>query len=109
MDRRRTGLISESYNLSEFFRSVKPTNTLELIYTAEQEATAAERALYHSQPNSGAPESGCREYVEALKSFISYLRCHIRPPVNEKWLPLFQHAEEALAQNRRSLFQGSAR
>lgn len=86
-------MISESYDLSEFFENVNLNDTRELIRTAEQEATAAERNLVHPHRNLGTSEGACREYVEGLKLLIAHLRCQLRPSVPGKWLALFQQAE----------------
>ncbi len=90
-------MISESYDLTEFFEKVSAHDTHDLIYTAEQEATAAERSLYRPVSDLATPDEVCREYVAALKSFIGFLRYYTRMPVDERWLPLFQNAEKALA------------
>lgn len=100
-------MISESYELSEFFRKINPSDKLELIHAAEQEATSAERALYHPRRALGASDGTCREYVEGLKSLIGYLRYHIRPPVAEKWHALFRDAEAKLGQHRHAMIESS--
>lgn len=100
-------MISESYDLSEFFRKVKLNDPSELILTAEQEATSAERALYHPHRDLGASEGTCRQYVDGLKSLIGYLRYHMRPPVAEKWRALFRDAEGKLGQYRHAMIESS--
>jgi hypothetical protein len=95
-------MISEACDLAEFFRNVETRDIQDVIYTAEQEATSAERSLYHPRRCQEANRKDCREYVEALKSLIGYLRYHVRPPISEEWLGYFQHAEMELMRNRRS-------
>ncbi len=90
-------MISESYDLAEFFEKVSARDTHELIYTAEQEATAAERKLYRPASDTAAPMEVCRDYVAGLKSFIGFLRYYTRTPVDERWLSLFQSAEQSMA------------
>lgn len=100
-------MISESYDLSEFFRNVSLNDISELIFTAEQEATSAERALYHPRRALGASDGTCREYVVGLKSLIGYLRYHMRPPVAEKWRALFHDAEGKLGHVRHAMIESS--
>lgn len=89
-------MISESYDLAEFFRSVSFRNSQDLIYNAVQEATGAERHLYRLDRSRNM--AACRDYVNALKSLIDYLRYQTRPPVSEHWLVHFQAMETALRQ-----------
>ena len=95
-------MISETCDLAEFFRNVETRDVLEVIYTAEQEATSAERSLYRPKRCPDADRRACREYVEALKSLIGYLRYNVRLPISEAWLEYFQHAESEISRYRRS-------
>jgi hypothetical protein len=95
-------MISETCDLAEFFRKVETRDLLEMIYTAEQEATSAERSLYHPKGCPEANRKACHDYVEALKSLIGYLRYNVRLPVSEAWLEYFQHAESEIERYRRA-------
>ena len=100
-------MISESYDVSEFFRKINPSDTLDLIHAAEQEATSAERSIYHPHRDLGASEGKCREYANALKSLIGYLRYPMHPPVEKRYRTLFQDAQVRLRQRRHGMFDSS--
>lgn len=95
-------MISETCDLAEFFQKAETRDVLEMIYTAEQEATWAERSLYHPKRCGEANRKACREYVEALKSLIGYLRYNVRLPISEAWRVYFQHAETEIERYRRA-------
>lgn len=94
-------MISESCDIKEFFREIAPGDALDLIHAAEKEATAAERRLYKTQKASGNIQTCCREYADALKTLIGYLRYSVKTPVSPKWLPLFQDAQKAFLRAKR--------
>jgi hypothetical protein len=72
-------MLSSSFDISEFIKKVEGHSDLEIIYLADQEATAAERYLYkhrrcrHSEEGS----DDClnvRQYAMLLKDFVIYIR-----------------------------------
>jgi len=93
-------LISESYDIEEFFRNVKPADLHDLVYTAEREATSAERTLYYSKPHLEVSYKRRREYAEALKAFIAYIQYSVKLKISGNLLILFQTAEQSLIQKR---------
>jgi hypothetical protein len=72
-------MLSSSFDISEFIKKVKGHCDQELIYLADQEATAAERYIYkhqgcHQKMSDAADCEGARHYVVLLKDIVLYLR-----------------------------------
>ena len=72
-------MLSSSFDISEFIRKVKGHSNQEIIYLADQEATAAERYLYKCKRCRNAEEeadecTNLRQYTLLLKDFVLYMR-----------------------------------
>jgi len=72
-------MISSSFDISEFIKNVKGRCDQEIVYLADQEATAAERYLCkhaRNQRQTGTSDdcADVRYYVVLLKDFILYIR-----------------------------------
>lgn len=72
-------MISSSFDILEFIRKVKGHCDQEIVYLADQEATAAERYLYKHTKNQreSGPSDDCanaRYYAVFLKDFVLYMR-----------------------------------
>lgn len=72
-------MLSSSFDISEFIGKVKGHSEQEIIYLADQEATAAERYLYkhdkcHQQKNDVHDCDDVRHYAVLLKDFVLYMR-----------------------------------
>lgn len=65
-------MLSSSFDIHEFIDKVKGHSDKEIIYMADQEATAAERALYRSAPSSD--NDPANSYVMMLKDIVLYMR-----------------------------------
>ena len=72
-------MLSSSFDMPEFIKQVKGHSDQEIIYLADQEATAAERYLYRQrkcrQKISNAEDcAAARHYAVLLKDFVLYMR-----------------------------------
>ena len=72
-------MLSSSFDISEFIRKVEGHSDQEIIYLADQEATAAERFLYKNRKCRQARNNydNCRDarhYAVLLKDFVLYMR-----------------------------------
>ena len=72
-------MLSSSFDICEFIQKVEGRCDQEMIYLADQEATAAERYLYRRgcrQPDTQADEHcrNARHYAVVLKDLVLYLR-----------------------------------
>jgi hypothetical protein len=72
-------MLSSSFDISEFVQKVKGHCDEEIIYLADQEATAAERYIYkHTKcrKNNGSTENcaDVRNYAVLLKDIVLYMR-----------------------------------
>ena len=65
-------MLSSSFDIHEFIDKVRGRSNKEIVYMADQEATAAERALYRSaQSGDNDPANS---YVMILKDIVLYMR-----------------------------------
>jgi hypothetical protein len=72
-------MLSSSFDISEFIKKIEGHSEQEIIYLADQEATAAERYLYRHKRcrDGGEDRDGCtnvRQYALFLKDFVIYIR-----------------------------------
>ena len=72
-------MLSSSFDISEFITKVKGHSDQEIIYLADQEATAAERYLYkhdkcRKQQSKVQNCDEVRNYAVLLKDFVLYMR-----------------------------------
>jgi hypothetical protein len=72
-------MLSSSFDISEFMRKVQGHSNQEMIYLADQEATAAERYIFKHKKCRQCPSDSdscrdARKYVGILKDFVQYIR-----------------------------------
>ena len=72
-------MLSSSFDISEFLKKVTGHTDQEIIYLADQEATATERYIYkHANCRQQMDDSGdcadARHYALLLKDFVLYIR-----------------------------------
>lgn len=72
-------MISANCDFSDFVAAIKDKSYHDIIYLADQEATAAERLLYRNGVNNAAKKKCGQQYASVLKDLVSYLRYHVRP------------------------------
>ena len=72
-------MISSDCDFSDFFAAVKDKHYQDIIYLADQEATAAERLLYRNKISGDQKKICGKEYASILKDLVSYMRYYIRP------------------------------
>ncbi len=72
-------MLSSSFDISEFIKQVKGHSDQEIIYLADQEATATERYLYRQRKcrqkiSNTEDYTDARHYAVLLKDFVLYMR-----------------------------------
>lgn len=72
-------MLSSSFDISEFIRKVEGHSDREIVFLADQEATAAERYLYKCRECRDAEQNfeeyaSVRQYALLLKDFVLYIR-----------------------------------
>jgi hypothetical protein len=72
-------MISNNCSFSDFVATIKDKSYDDIIYLADQEATAAERLLYRRVAADDLKKICGQEYASILKDFIAFMRCDIRP------------------------------
>lgn len=88
-------MISDRCDFNDFVLETKGRNYQEIIYLAEQEATEAERRLYHAGSTHQAKSLCEQDYAQCLKGFITFMRYGIKPKhINQEALILFNHIRE---------------
>ena len=65
-------MLSSSFDICEFIDKVKGHSNKEIIYMADQEATAVERKLYQSTKSND--RDNANNYVMMLKDIVLYVR-----------------------------------
>jgi hypothetical protein len=83
-------MISSNCDFSHFVAAVKDKSYDDIIYLADQEATAAERFLFRNSINDDERKKCGQRYASILKTFISYMRSNVRPQkTNDEYSELF--------------------
>ena len=97
-------MISTNCDFSDFVAAIKDKPYHDIIYLADQEATAAERLLYRNDVEDVEKKKCGQKYAAILKDLVSYMRYSIRPKIRKpEQLELFAivldsaHANEKLA------------
>lgn len=72
-------MISSSYNISEFIGIIAHKSYNDILLTAEKEATEVERQLYRTNTYYDHKMSNKKEYAEALKELICFMRNTVNP------------------------------
>ncbi|MBN1850635.1 MAG: hypothetical protein JW932_18845 [Deltaproteobacteria bacterium] len=76
-------MISPSQDIREFIRAIEDKDYLSMIYLADDEATAVERSLYHTDAYPDKKKTESEKYANQLKSFIAFLRYSIKPHTSD--------------------------
>jgi len=76
-------MISSNCDFSDFVAAIKDKPFDDMIYLADQEATAAERLLYRNNVNDDEKKICGQKYASILKDFIAFMRCNVRPKKKE--------------------------
>jgi hypothetical protein len=63
-------MISPSYDFEVFTKAVRNKDYLDTIYSAEQEATEAERFYYRHRNTNDVMIQECKQYADALKHLL---------------------------------------
>jgi hypothetical protein len=72
-------MISSNCDFSDFVAAIKDKSYYDVIYLADQEATAAERLLFRNGVHDDERKRCGQKYASILKDLISYMRSNIRP------------------------------
>ena len=72
-------MISTRCDISDFVEAIENKDYLDIIYLADQEATAAERLYFKNGVDVNEKHKCSRDYASALKNLISFLRYGVRP------------------------------
>lgn len=96
-------MISSNCDFIDFVAAIKDKSYDDIIYLADQEATAAERLVFRKDVN-GAEKKKCGlKYASILKDLISYMRSNIRPQKSEdKYFELFALIFDTANENDRT-------
>jgi hypothetical protein len=76
-------MISANCDFSHFVAAIKDKPYDDIIYLADQEATAAERLLFRNDVASDERRKCGQRYATILKRLIAYMRSNVRPQNKE--------------------------
>ena len=97
-------MISTNCDFSSFVAAVKDKPYDDIIYLADQEATAAERLLLRNGVTDNERKKCGQRYASILKSFISYMRSNVRPQMGQdEYLELFNMVLDSVNSNEKNL------
>jgi hypothetical protein len=72
-------MISNNCDFTHFVAAIKDKPYHDIIYLADQEATAAERLLFRKAVNDDERKKCGQRYATILKNLIAYMRSNVRP------------------------------
>ena len=72
-------MISSNCDFSNFVAAIKDKPYDDIIYLADQEATAAERLLFRNNIDDNERQKCGQRYASVLKKLIAYMRSNVRP------------------------------
>ena len=99
-------MISSDCDFSDFVAAIKDKPYQDIIYLADQEATAAERLLYRNGVNGDQKKLCGKKYASILKDLVSYMRYDIRLKNSEnEYFELFASILESATANERSMIE----
>jgi hypothetical protein len=97
-------MISTNCDFSYFVAAIKDKPYDDIIYLADQEATAAERLLFRNDVNNDERKKCGQRYASILKEFISYMRSNIRPQKGEtEYFELFTLVLDSVNANEKAV------
>ncbi len=76
-------MISTNCDFSHFVAAIKDKPYDDIIYLADQEATAAERLLFRNNVENDERKKCGQRYASILKKLIAYMRSNVRPQNDE--------------------------
>ena len=76
-------MISTNCDFSIFVAAIKDKPYDDIIYLADQEATAAERLLFRKNIANDERKKCGQQYATILKQLIAYMRSNVRPQNDE--------------------------
>ena len=83
-------MISSNCDFSHFVAAIKDKSYHDIIYLADQEATAAERLLFRNATNNDERKKCGQRYASILKQLIAYMRSNVRPQKDaDEYVELF--------------------
>jgi hypothetical protein len=71
-------MISSDCDFSDFVAAIKDKPIMDVIYLADQEATAAERLFYRNGKNGDQKKNCGKKYASVLKDLVSYMKYDIK-------------------------------
>ena len=96
-------MISSNCNFSDFVAAIKNEAYHDIIYLADQEATAVERLLYRNGINDDEKKKCGQRYASILKELISYMRYNVKPKDSEnEYVELFALVLDSANANERA-------
>ena len=97
-------MISSNCDFSHFVAAIKDKSYHDIIYLADQEATAAERLLFRNTTNNDERKKCGQRYASILKKLIAYMRSNVRPQKNEdEYFELFALVLDSVNSNERAV------
>jgi hypothetical protein len=72
-------MISNSCDFGQFIEAIKETDSQDIIYLANQEATEAERGFYRKRVVKGVKKEDMIQYATRLKGLIFFVRYGVKP------------------------------
>jgi hypothetical protein len=79
ISQREDKMISDNCDFTYFVAAIKDKPYHDIIYLADQEATAAERLLFRKAVNDDERKKCGQRYATILKRLIAYMRSNVRP------------------------------
>jgi hypothetical protein len=97
-------MISTNCDFSYFVAAIKDKPYDDIIYLADQEATAAERLLLRNGVDNDERKKCGLRYASILKEFISYMRSNVRPQKGEtEYFELFAMVLDSVNENEKAI------
>ncbi|MGD8990250.1 MAG: hypothetical protein PVI00_02220 [Desulfobacterales bacterium] len=97
-------MISNNCDFSHFVAAIKDKPYEDIIYLADQEATAAERFLFRHNVASDERKKCGQRYAAILKKLIAYMRSNVRPQNNpDEYAELFALVLESVNSNENTV------
>lgn len=97
-------MISSNCDFSHFVAAIKDKTYDDIIYLADQEATAAERILFRNNADNNQRRKCGQKYAAILKKLIAYMRSNVRPQNSQdEYFELFAMILDSVNSNENAL------
>jgi hypothetical protein len=97
-------MISNNCDFSSFVAAIKDKPYDDIIYLADQEATAAERLLFRNSVANDERKKCGQRYATILKKLIAYMRSNVRPQNKEdEYAELFAMVLDSVDSNENTI------